>query len=223
MTGTPTYLLVLAKEPVAGRVKTRLSPTYTPAQAATLARAALEDTLAAALATRGTRVLLVLDGNPGPWLPASVHVADQVAGTLDERIGGAFDLVAGNSALLIGMDTPQVTPSLLARAARATREGAAFGPARDGGWWALGLAQADGALVRGIETSTARTGSWQRERLRAAGLTVHDLPTVEDVDTPGDAAHVAALAPKGRFAATWRRLQENHVQDSRFQAEESGT
>jgi glycosyltransferase A (GT-A) superfamily protein (DUF2064 family) len=131
----------------------------------------------------------------------------QVAGGLDERLAAAFDLCAGRPALLIGMDTPQVSAELLAEALAATVSGAAFGPSYDGGWWALGLAHSDGALLRGIETSTARTGALQRARLADAGLAVTDLPTLVDVDDAADAARVAAEYPGGAFAATLRSLR----------------
>jgi glycosyltransferase A (GT-A) superfamily protein (DUF2064 family) len=63
-------LLVIAKSPAPGRVKTRLTPPCTPEQAARLAGAALSDTLAAAARTRrAARRVLVLDGASGPWLP----------------------------------------------------------------------------------------------------------------------------------------------------------
>lgn len=99
-------LLVIAKTPVAGRVKTRLTPHFTPGQAADLARAALQDTLAAVLATPARRRVLVLDGAPGPWLPHGIEVVPQCEGGLDARLAAAF-AGAGGPALLIGMDTPR--------------------------------------------------------------------------------------------------------------------
>ncbi len=75
-----------------------------------------------------------------------------------------------------------------------------FGPAADGGFWALGLAVPDPALLRGVPMSVPETGRVQRERLLAAGLTVRDLPVLRDVDTAADAAAVAALVPGTRFA-----------------------
>ena len=62
-------LMVIAKEPVPGRVKTRLTPAYTPAEAAELAEAALADTLAAVASTSVARRILALAGTPGRWLP----------------------------------------------------------------------------------------------------------------------------------------------------------
>ncbi|WP_338491814.1 TIGR04282 family arsenosugar biosynthesis glycosyltransferase [Streptomyces sp. SJL17-4] len=192
-------LLVIAKAPVAGRVKTRLTPHFTPQQAADLARAALEDTLAAVLATPTGHRVLVLDGRPGSWVPEGIEVVPQTAGGLDARLAAAFSHVEG-PALLIGMDTPQVTPDLLAQGLDFSETDAWFGPADDGGFWALGLAEPDPALLLGVPMSVAHTGREQRRRLTASGRTVRDLPELCDVDTPADAAQVAAAIPGTRFA-----------------------
>ncbi|MFF6827659.1 DUF2064 domain-containing protein [Streptomyces longwoodensis] len=195
-------LLVIAKEPRPGRVKTRLTPPYSPHEAAALAEAALADTLHTVAATPAAHRVLVLDGSPGPWLPPGIEVVRQCGGGLDARLAAAFAHRPG-PALLIGMDTPQVTPELLD--VDFTGCDAWFGPAADGGFWALGLADPGPAeaLLRGVPMSTPETGAVQRERLRAAGLRVRELPCLRDVDTAADAAEVAALAPTGRFA---RRL-----------------
>ncbi|MEW2413017.1 DUF2064 domain-containing protein [Streptomyces sp. NPDC046866] len=200
-----TCLLVIAKEPVPGRVKTRLSPPFTPDQAAALAEAALADTLAAAAAAPADRHVLVLEGAPGPWLPPGFQVVPQGGGGLDARLAAAFAACTG-PALLIGMDTPQVTAELLAPALAFDACDAWFGPAADGGFWALGLAAPDPALLLGVPMSVPETGAVQYERLRAAGLRTALLPRLRDVDTAADAAEVAALAPAGRFAARHRQL-----------------
>ncbi|GAA1425132.1 DUF2064 domain-containing protein [Streptomyces thermospinosisporus] len=189
-------LVVVAKEPRPGRVKTRLTPPFTPEEAADLARAALADTLDAVARTPARRRLLVLDGAAGPWLPAGFEIAPQCAGGLDERLAGAFARCDG-PALLIGMDTPQVTSDLLT--VDFADCDAWFGPAEDGGFWALGLAEPDPALLRGVPMSTPHTGAAQRRRL--AHLRVRDLPMLRDVDTAQDAALVAEAAPGSRFAA----------------------
>ena len=198
-----TTLLVIAKEPVPGRVKTRLVPPCTHEQAASLAEAALTDTLRAVLMAPARRRVLVLEGRPGPWLPPGFDVVAQCGGPLDERLAGAFAAVRG-PALLIGMDTPQVTPDLLSVDWQAAD--AVFGPAADGGFWAIGLRVPDPALLRGVPMSTAKTGAIQRARLAAAGLRVADLPPLRDVDTAADAVAVARQAPQSRFAARAREL-----------------
>ncbi|MGW5733625.1 MULTISPECIES: TIGR04282 family arsenosugar biosynthesis glycosyltransferase [Streptomyces] len=208
MTPGGTTLLVIAKEPLPGRVKTRLTPPYTPEEAAELAVASLTDTLAAVLAAPARRRVLVLDGRPGPWHPAGIEVIPQCAGGLDERLAAAFAACSG-PALLVGMDTPQLTPGLLAPALApdAWQDcDAWFGPALDGGFWALGLAEPDPRLLRGVPMSRPDTGALQRARLTGAGLRVRDLPPLRDVDTADDAGEVAAAAPGSRFAATLARL-----------------
>ncbi|WP_407111417.1 DUF2064 domain-containing protein [Streptomyces sp. DSM 116494] len=202
---TPVTLLVIAKEPRPGRVKTRLTPPFTPEEAAALAEAALADTLEAVARTPARRRVLVLDGTPGPWLPAGVEVVPQCAGGLDERLAAAFAGCDG-PALLIGMDTPQVTPELLT--VDFADCDAYFGPAEDGGFWALGLAEPDPRLLRGVPMSTPDTGAAQRRRLTR--LRVRDLPLLRDVDTADDAAVVAATAPGGHFAAHLTRLTAAH-------------
>lgn len=206
----PTTLLVIAKAPVPGRVKTRLTPPYTPREAAELAESALRDTLDAVGAMPARRRVLVLDGEPGPWLPPGFTVLPQCGGGLDERLAAAFGSCQGPT-LLIGMDTPQVTPALLAPALGPDgwrEHDAWFGPADDGGFWALGLADPDPALLRGVPMSTDTTGAAQRARLTGAGLRVGELPALRDVDTAADVTHVATGAPHGRFAATAERLRK---------------
>lgn len=197
-----TTLLVIAKEPVPGRVKTRLMPGYSPEEAATIAEAALADTLDTVRSLPARRRLLVLEGRTGPWMPDSgFEVVPQSGGGLDERIASAFSLCSGPS-LLIGMDTPQVTAGHLAPALAPDaweRADAWFGASEDGGFWALGMAAPDPDLVRGVPMSTSRTGSLQRARLVEAGLRVGDLDVLSDVDTPQDAAAVARLVPRSRF------------------------
>ncbi|MFK0235386.1 TIGR04282 family arsenosugar biosynthesis glycosyltransferase [Streptomyces vinaceus] len=198
-------LLVIAKAPVAGRVKTRLTTQFTPQQAADLALAALQDTLAAVLATPARRRVLVLDGQPGTWIPEGIEVVPQCTGGLDVRLAAAFALAEG-PALLVGMDTPQVTAELLAPGLDFTVADAWFGPADDGGFWALGLADPDPALLLGVPMSVAHTGEIQRQRLTDAGFSVRDLPELCDVDTPADAERVAAAAPRTRFANLYSGL-----------------
>ncbi|MFI5936652.1 DUF2064 domain-containing protein [Actinoplanes sp. NPDC051494] len=204
-------LLVLAKTPVPGRVKTRLCPPCTPAQAAAVAAAALADTLDAVTAARATARVLVVDGDhpePPGWTRTP-----QRGGMLGERLADAFTRPLS---LLIGMDTPQVTATLLDAATRrlgTSGVDAVLGLAEDGGWWALGLRDpADARVLRDIETSTADTGAKTLAALTARGLTVSMLPVLRDVDTAADAHAVAALcAPGSRFASTVTRVVRREV------------
>ncbi|MFC1416935.1 TIGR04282 family arsenosugar biosynthesis glycosyltransferase [Streptacidiphilus cavernicola] len=208
---------MLAKAPSPGRVKTRLTPARTPAQAADLAEAALADTLGTLGRVPAGRRVLVLDGTPGRWLPPGWDVLPQRGGGLDLRLAAAFAdadrLAPGAPALLVGMDTPQLSARTLAEPLSAAVRGGAdawYGPAADGGFWALGLARPTAALARqllhGVPMSTPHTGADLLQRLTAAALRVTVLPTLTDVDTVADAEEVAALAPHSRFAAHWHSL-----------------
>ncbi|MBW1602048.1 DUF2064 domain-containing protein [Streptomyces sp. JJ66] len=205
---TPLTVLVIAKEPVPGRVKTRLTPPFTPAEAAELAQAALADTLRTVADLPAVRRVLVLAGATGPWLPAGFDVRPQSPGGLDERIAAAFAACHG-PALLLGMDTPHLSARTLAPVLAAdafTACDAWLGPAADGGFWSLALADAQAApvLVRGVPMSRPDTGALQRRRLTDAGLRVRALPVLRDVDTVADAAEVARQAPGSRFARAYQ-------------------
>ena len=197
-------VLVLAKEPVPGRVKTRLCPPLTHEGAARLAQAALEDTLDVVRAVDVARRVLVLDGS---YDAPGFDLQPQRGGPMPERLAAAFDDCGDLPALLIGMDTPQLTPALLATAAEALATSpAVLGLAPDGGWWALGLQRPDGALLAGIPTSRDDTGARQLAGLRAAGLDPVLLPELRDVDTVEDARAAAALVPDGGFARVLAEL-----------------
>jgi rSAM/selenodomain-associated transferase 1 len=197
----PVTIAVLAKAPEPGRVKTRLCPPCSHRQAASIARAALEDTVAAALAVPVARRVLVLDGDPAGWTDLGIEVLPQRGRGLDERLAAAFADIGGRT-LLIGMDTPQLTIDDLAHAAgvlASSRSDAVLGPAHDGGYWAIGLpGPNDGAFI-GVPMSAADTGAAQLTRLRHLGHAVHLLEPRLDVDRWDDALAVAAAAPGTRF------------------------
>src|SRR5437879_13680726 len=113
---TRPAIIVVAKDPRPGRVKTRLCPPCSPTEAATLAEAALRDTLAAAVRTEPAgRVVLALDGEPGSWLPRGVDVIRQRGHGLAARLTTASDDVRGPG-LLAWMDTTQLSSQLPATA-----------------------------------------------------------------------------------------------------------
>lgn len=207
------HVLVVAKSPAPGKVKTRLCPPLTPAEAAEVAAAALADTLAAVAASRAARRILALDGPPGWWLPSGFEVIAQASGPLGTRLAAAWRH-AGGPGVQLGMDTPQVTPDLLDDALDLVSgprhhggpHDAVLGLAEDGGWWALGLRRWVDGVFDGVPMSTAQTGAAQHARLAALGLDVTTLPTLRDLDTADDARVIAASAPGTRTAHVVRTL-----------------
>jgi len=205
-------LIVIAKEPRPGHAKTRLIPELGPEGAAAIARACLEDTLYAVAETPSAERVLVLDGEPGDWLPADqgFRVIAQREGGLAARLAGAFEDSGAAPAVLVGMDTPQVNSGLLSEAIERLAEGgtdAVLGPASDGGYWAIGLRRSDARIFAEVPMSADDTGERQRARLGELGLTWTELEQLRDIDTIEDARAVAQIAPWTRCAQTLRRLE----------------
>jgi glycosyltransferase A (GT-A) superfamily protein (DUF2064 family)/SAM-dependent methyltransferase len=201
-------VVVLAKEPVPGRVKTRLHTAFTPGEAAQLAAAAIEDTIAAVRSCSASRRILAWDGDPAVC-QEEFEVVDQPPGTLNVRLEAAFAAALAQPtdapALLIGMDTPQVTAQLL----DIDWEGAdaVLGLSDDGGFWAIGLRHRHPArLFDGIPMSTPRTGSAQLARLLDSGLSIKLLPPLRDVDRPEDAELVAWQFPQLVFSERYTKI-----------------
>jgi rSAM/selenodomain-associated transferase 2/rSAM/selenodomain-associated transferase 1 len=194
----PPDLLVFAKAPVPGRVKTRLAKTIGDEAAALVYRSLAERTLATAARARRCGVV----GNVELWLdpqsdPAGiatwrdrfgVAVETQAGGDLGSRMRHALrtSLARGRPALLIGTDVPGYDVAYLAQAAAAlARRDAVIGPAEDGGYVLIGLA-CDLDLFSGIAWSTPRVMAMTRERLAACGARHAELPALWDVDCHDD-------------------------------------
>ena len=206
----PDVVVIIAKSPVPGAVKTRLQPTFSAAEAAALAAASIRDTLDTVAAVGPARTVLAWDGPPVRWLPPDVDVVPQRGSTLDERLENAFgDVYAAEggdptTVFLVGMDTPHLTPSDFDL--RWGTGDAVLGPSVDGGFWAIGFRRYVPGSIRGVPMSTPDTGTAQLARLSERGLRVRLLPRKRDVDDPSDAAAVASAAPESRFGRLHRRL-----------------
>ncbi len=219
-----TRVVVVAKSPVPGAVKTRLGADIGMREAAQVAAAALLDTLRACRAAYPVgRCHLALAGDIRRGLRAK-EIAAELAGwdvffqqgeDFAQRLMHAHAAVAdwgGGPVLQIGMDTPQVTADLLHDAETAlglpgdpAGADAVLGPAEDGGWWVMGLRDGrDAASLRGVPMSAPTTYDDTRGALMAAGRHVVSTAVLRDVDTVADADAVAMTAPDGQFAAAWR-------------------
>ena len=153
----------------------------------------------------------------------------QPPGTFNERLAAAFAAAVSEPmdqpALLIGMDTPQVTAQLL----DSDWEGAdaVLGLSEDGGFWAIGLRYGHpSGLFDGVPMSTSRTGSAQLARLINSGLSVKLLPPLRDVDRPEDADLVAMQFPGLRFSRRYEEITSRHplqTSDRFFDAAYAGT
>lgn len=205
-------LLIVAKAPVPGFAKTRLAAEVGPTAAADLAAAALLDTLDIG-ACCFEEIVVALTGNLGASSRADeliealaeTTVIPQRGDGLAERLANAHaDVAARGPVVQIGMDTPQVSvDDLVAAEALVRAEGAVLGPALDGGWWLLGLADATRAesLVR-VTMSADDTADRTREAL---GGNLPQLRELRDMDTWADAVAIATIVPGRRIAECVRR------------------
>jgi rSAM/selenodomain-associated transferase 1 len=197
-------LIVFAKAPVAGKVKTRLIPVLGADGAARLALKMLANTLVAAQTAAqalGESTQLELCGSPEPahvdWsdlvLPEACHQSTQIEGDLGARMAHAFDqaMAHGHDALLFGTDGPELDATRLLIAARSLRNhDAVLQPVTDGGYLLLGLRahtrQLAPALFDAIPWSTDQVAAITLRRLQSLGLSVEVLHPLNDIDVPAD-------------------------------------
>ena len=209
----PVTVLVVAKAPVPGQAKTRLAAAVGDQAAADIAAAALLDTLDAVAAAPVRARVVALTGNLDAASSsdeirarlAGFTVVPQRGADFAERLANAHVDAStdGLPVLQIGMDTPQVTPELIAECSEALgHRDAVLGMAHDGGWWVLGVGDAAMAdCLRTIPMSRADTGAVTLAALRDTGINVGLVAELADVDTIDDVDPVRRACPPGsRFA-----------------------
>jgi uncharacterized protein len=187
-------ILVFAKAPVPGRVKTRLIPALGADGAARLAAEMLERTVNEAVESGVGAVELCADPAPNDpaWIghrPLGVEASDQGGGDLGDRLARAAERVVagGERVMLIGADCPDLTRHRLAAAAAALgAHDAVIHPAQDGGYALLGLARFDPSLFAKIAWSTSGVAAATIARIEALGWSLHVGETLRDIDEPAD-------------------------------------
>ena len=193
-----TRIVIFAKAPVPGSVKTRLIPLLGEAGAARLAQRMLADTVENALAAGLATPELCATPHPddSAWLghlPAGVRLSDQGPGDLGQRLAAAAKRVidGGERILLIGTDCPELDGKRLGEAAfRLESHDAMIHPARDGGYVLLGLARTDPSLFEDIAWSTNTVAATTIARIEALGWSLFVGDTLNDIDDPADLAAV---------------------------------
>ena len=201
-----TRIVIFAKAPKPGSVKTRLIPALGAENAATLARHLLTHTLSQALAADVGDVELCMSPKPtdpiwhGVAIPAAVLRTAQHRGDLGARMAHAVERAtlqthcADTSVLLIGTDCPALTASLLQQAAQQLQtHDAVMLPAHDGGYVLLGLKSPCPELFNDVPWSTSVVAFETLRRMAVLNLLVWRGPTLHDIDEPADLQHVPDL------------------------------
>lgn len=198
-------VLVFARAPEPGRVKTRLAPVLGGVGAAALHRRlvahALEHAREAALGP--VELWCAPDASHEFFTDCArahgVALHAQPDGDLGARMRHAFEAALGRAprALLIGSDVPGADAELL-RAAHTALDSApaVFAPAEDGGYGLIGLSRLLPALFEAMPWGGDTVMAETRERLRAAGWNWSELGAVWDVDRPADLSRLAREYPQ---------------------------
>jgi rSAM/selenodomain-associated transferase 1 len=195
----PRRLLVFARAPQPGRVKTRLIPALGAAGATAVYRQLLQRTLAHAAALPGIVTELWWDGaaaGAAPGRCAGLAERQQQGRDLGARMAHALEqaLRRAPAAVLIGSDCPDCDADYLQAAFAALRDhDAVLGPALDGGYVLIGLKRHAPQLFSAMPWGTDRVLDQTRARLRALGWRWHELAVRRDVDRPEDLAHYPYL------------------------------
>lgn len=193
----PRALLVFVRAPEPGRVKTRLAAAIGDAAALRVYRRLAEHTMAQARTLAAEGVAIRVHYAPADageavraWLGEGPRYLPQADADLGARMQDAFARAFADGAervVIVGSDLPEVSAPLLRRAfALLDAHPAVIGPARDGGYYLLGLRGMIEDIFRGIEWSTSDVLRTTLERLSAAGVQPAALEVLSDVDTVDD-------------------------------------
>lgn len=203
-----TCVIVYAKAPVPGQVKTRLAPALDAASAALLHAALVERALQTAQAAQLSGVVLCCAPDASHVFfetcaeDFAVDLADQGEGDLGARMLCTLQqaLEGFDAAIIIGADAPAVTAKHLREAANAlTDVDVVLSPAEDGGYVLIGARRTHPAMFEGIEWGSEKVLEQQRQALLACGLGWKELDTLWDVDRPEDLPRLKALRPPLAF------------------------
>lgn len=195
-TSADNRLLVFARAPRPGAVKTRLIPVLGEEGAAALHARLVERTLATACASGiGQVELWCAPDTVDPFLRCcggryGISLISQCEGDLGKRMLHAFEqtLASVPRAILIGADCPALTARHLRDADRLLAAGvdAVVAPAEDGGYALIGLTRCDARLFEGMTWGTSLVMQDTRDRLSALGWQRQELEPLWDVDRPED-------------------------------------
>ncbi len=201
-------LVIYAKAPVPGQVKTRLAPALDGETAALLHTALVERALNTAQQSGVSRVELCCapDANHSFFQACAddfdVMLSEQGEGHLGERMLRTLEraLASHDAAIIIGADCPALTARHVGEASRALAgHDVVLTPAEDGGYVLIGARRADAGMFDAIDWGSASVLVQQRQALERLGFSWHEMPTLWDVDRPEDLPRLRALKPPLEF------------------------
>lgn len=194
-------VVVIAKAPVPGQVKTRLVPPLTPQEAADLAKRLLLEMVERVVRLKGVRPMVAVApaealGQMRKIIPQPVFLLAQSNGNLGERLRRIFEELFAKSCrgvIVVGADHPNLPDDYLRQAVAVLedpRDRLVLGPTEDGGYYLIGLNQHHPELFQGVPWSTAEVLAATQKQARELNLTLHLLPAWYDIDRPEDLARL---------------------------------
>lgn len=213
-------LIIFAKEPIPGQVKTRLSPPLTPVEAAQLYHYFLQDVAAEMASLPGVEVAIAYDPASArnffeTLAPQDVRLVPQADSGLSVRLIQAFawGFAQGYGAVLArNSDSPDLPGFIILEGAEALLSGQAdvvLGPCPDGGYYLVGLSRPCPELFLDVAWSTEAVLDQTLARARSLALKAHLLPPWPDIDDVSELANFLSkpLAPPapGWRSHTWAR------------------
>ena len=190
-------LIVFTRYPTVGKTKTRLIPVLGKEGAANLHRLMAQKTIARALSLENSDVLSVEIYYAGgsqqlmqDWLGPDLIYHNQGQGDLGARMAAAFQnsLDSGiDKVAIIGTDCPDLKAEIMSKAFdELDRSDLVLGPAKDGGYYLIGLCRSLPELFGGINWGTDEVLAQTRAIAQKLGLNIAELPTLADIDRPED-------------------------------------
>ena len=205
-----TTLIIFAKSPIPGKVKTRLTPHITPTEAAELYKAFIADIIFNAHKLKCERITLAYTPSDAEATfhsicGQSVNYLPQKGDNLGERMKNAFKHAfdkGSTRAVIIGTDSPTLPLSYIQKAFGVLKEvPITIGPTFDGGYYIIGLSEQNDAIFDGIDWSTSKVFDQTLTRIQAINKQLYVLPPWYDVDTPDNLeflrSHIQAMKLSG--------------------------
>jgi uncharacterized protein len=188
-----SVIILFAKAPVPGRVKTRLQPPLSPAEAASLHTAFVSDMIERLQSVSGALLELHTDILTDAWAWAGVPQRVQSVGGLQLKMLHALEEAFSEGrprAIIVGSDAPTL-PTAHITALLASEADVALGPTDDGGYYAISCRRTHADMFQGVEWSCPVTLKQTVRALGLCGLSVEIGPRWFDVDEPGDLVRLA--------------------------------
>jgi hypothetical protein len=201
-------IIIMAKVPQAGKVKTRLQPLLTPKQSAEFANCLLQDTINKVNQTKNKLIIAYSPSEQRNFFDGfhNLVLTAQNGSDLGERMFNAFQFAFSqnlDSVVMIGTDSPTFPPEFINKAFDfLINSDAVLGKTEDGGFYLIGLKKLDRRIFEAVEWSSPTTFQQTKNNLEKLDFSLSELPVWYDVDEPKDLKrlredeHLQQFAPK---------------------------